>query len=115
MTKYFAALLIFLAAWPSHAADLNGYTAQYECRAGGPNCNIDVVTLTNQACQQTINPGDAWNTINWSNNVICIASGYYVIPSPVTTTMSRGIKQHQRESLELRWVGKIIGLFTVCG
>ena len=88
MTKYFAALLIFLAAWPSYAADLNGYTAQYECRAGGPNCNIDVVALANQACQQTINPGDAWSTINWSNNVICIASGDHTSKGTLTITTS---------------------------
>jgi hypothetical protein len=75
MTKYFAALLMLFVAWPTLAADLNGYTAKYECKAGGTNCNVDVDTLANQACQQTITATASWSTINWSNNVICIAAG----------------------------------------
>lgn len=81
MTKYFIALLMSFVAWPSLAADLNGYTAQYECRAGGPKCNVDIATLTSQACQQTITPATTptndWSAINWSKNVICIQAGDY--------------------------------------
>jgi len=79
MTKYLAALLMFFVVWPSFAADPNGYTAKYECRAGGPNCNVDVAGLAQQACQQTITTGTTpttdWSAINWSNNVICIEAG----------------------------------------
>jgi len=79
MTKYFASLLLFLVAWPSFAADQNGYTAKYECRAGNPNCNVDVATLVAQACQQTITtsttPTNDWSAINWANTVICIEAG----------------------------------------
>jgi len=78
MKKYIAAILLFVA-WPSFAADINGYTAQYECRAGGPNCNVDVATLTAQACQQTITtsttPTNDWSAINFTNQVICIQAG----------------------------------------
>ena len=73
--KRLIAIILLFAAWPAIAADLNGYTAQYECRAGNSNCNVDVATLTAQACHQTIAVGDAWSTINWSNNVICLANG----------------------------------------
>jgi hypothetical protein len=57
------------------AADINGYTAQYECRAGNPNCDVDVVGLTNRNCDQTISPSTPWSSINWSNKTICIAAG----------------------------------------
>lgn len=93
MTKYFAALLImFFVAWPSFAADLNGYTALYECRAGGPNCNVDVVGLTQQACQQTITtattPTTNWTALNQSNNVICIQEGDHTGRGTLTLTSS---------------------------
>ena len=81
MTKYFAALLTFFVAWPSIAADLNGYTAQYECRAGGPKCNVDVVTLTNTACDTTITTADSMSTITSkmaNNRFICVQNGNYV-------------------------------------
>lgn len=79
MKRLFAFTLLLIAASPSLAADSNGYNAQYECRAGGPNCNVDVVTLTQQACQQTITtattPTNSWSAVNWSNDVICIEAG----------------------------------------
>jgi hypothetical protein len=80
MKNYFATLpVLFFAAWPSFAADSNGYTAQYECRSGGPKCNVDVVALASQACQQTItsstSPKNDWSAVNWSNDVICIQAG----------------------------------------
>lgn len=59
----------------SLAADQNGYTAQYECRAGGAYCNVDVQSLTTRACDQTITPSTPWSSINWSNNTICIEAG----------------------------------------
>ena len=84
MTKFFAAILLFFVAWPSFAADPNGYIAQYECRAGNPNCDVDVVGLTDntaRSCQQTITtatkPTNDWSAIDWSNDVICIQAGDY--------------------------------------
>ncbi len=61
------------------AADPNGYTSQYDCRVGGPHCNVDVAGLTQQACEQTISPStsptSSWDAIDWSKNVICIEAG----------------------------------------
>ena len=78
MKRLIAAILL-LAAWPALGADVNGYTAQYECRAGGTYCNVDVATITAQSCQQTITtattPTGDWSAINWANNVICIDKG----------------------------------------
>lgn len=72
------AALLFLFVSPVHAADPNGYTAQYECTANGPNCNVDVSGLANQQCGQTIYP-DTAPTNSWpidtNQNVICIAAG----------------------------------------
>jgi len=45
-------------------ADLNGYTSKYEADIGIPG-----------QCDQVIQPGDAWSTINWNNKYICIAAG----------------------------------------
>lgn len=56
-------------------ADQNGYTAQYECRAGGAYCNVDVSHLANRACDQVITPSMPWSSINWSNNTICLQAG----------------------------------------
>ena len=82
MTKYFAALVMFLVAWPSFAADSNGYSAKYEVRAGNTTdsaTNFDLVTGVAQACDQTIttttSPTGNWSAINWSNTVICIQVG----------------------------------------
>ena len=74
------------------AADLNGYTAQYECRSGGPNCNVDVVTLTAAACQQTITTATAptgdWSALNQANTVICIENGDQTGRGTLTLTTS---------------------------
>ena len=63
----------------AQAADLNGYNARYECRAGGPVCNVDVTALTTKPCDQVITtsttPTNDWSAIDWSNNVICIGPG----------------------------------------
>ena len=92
ISRLFACALMLLAAAPARAADANGYTAQYECRAGGPNCNVDVVGLTAQACQQTITaattPTGDWSAINWSNNVICIQAGDHTGRGTLTLTSS---------------------------
>jgi len=79
MKRLFACTLLLFAAAPSLAADANGYNARYECRAGGPNCNVDVVALTQHACQQiitsTTSPTNSWSAIDWSKDVICIEAG----------------------------------------
>jgi len=85
-------LLGFLLGNSVKAADLNGYTAEYECRAGGPNCNVDVATLTAQACQQTIttatSPTGDWSAVNWSNNIICIDKGDHTGRGALTISAS---------------------------
>ncbi len=92
MTKYFASLVLFLAAWPSFAADLNGYTSQYECRAGGPNCNVDVAAYVTAACAQTITTADSLSTIesklNSGPSPICLTSGNYISKGVVNITAS---------------------------
>ena len=88
MKKYFAALLMFFVVWPSFAADPNGYTAQYECRAGGAYCNVDVVSLGNGACDQTIKASTPWSSINWSNSTICIEAGDHTSKGKLTIPSS---------------------------
>ena len=74
-------LIGFAIGNTAKAADVNGYTALYECRAktvgeaGYANCNVDVATYTTAACQQIIHTSDAWSTINWAADVICIEAG----------------------------------------
>lgn len=90
MTKYFASLVLFLVAWPSFAADQNGYTAQYECRAGGPNCNVDVAAYVTAACAQTITTADSLSTIesklNSGPSPICIQNGNYISKGVINIT-----------------------------
>lgn len=74
--KYVPALpFLLLGTNLAFAADENGYTAQYECRAGGPVCNVDVVALGNRACDQTVSASTPWSSVNWSNNTICLEPG----------------------------------------
>lgn len=74
--KYVPALsLILFGTNLSLAADQNGYTARYECRAGGEYCDVDVQSLASRACDQIITPSSPWSSINWSNNTICIEAG----------------------------------------
>ncbi|MEK7382711.1 MAG: hypothetical protein AAB262_05430 [Elusimicrobiota bacterium] len=67
--RLFACTVMLLAAAPARAADLNGYTALYECRAGGPNCDVDVAALAALPCDQIITaataPATDWSAINW--------------------------------------------------
>lgn len=69
----FAAALLFTV--PGHAADPNGYVAKYECRGGNANCNVDVVSLGNRACDQVVSVSTPWAAINWSKNTICLEAG----------------------------------------
>lgn len=80
MTKHFVSLLMLFVVWPSFAADLNGYTAQYECRAGGPQCNVDVATYVTHACDTTITTADSMTAITdkmANNQYICVTNGDY--------------------------------------
>jgi hypothetical protein len=92
MTKIIPALIIFLFTWSSFAADPNGYTSQYECRAGGPNCNVDVAAYVAAACAQTITTADSASTINNKLNSgsspICIVNGDYTGKGTFTLTTS---------------------------
>jgi len=88
MTKYISALLMVFVAWPSVAADPNGYTAQYECRAGGPNCNVDVATLGRRACDQIVSTSTPWSSIKWSSNTICIEAGDHTSKGALTISFS---------------------------
>lgn len=68
--------LTLLASYTSDAAaDQNSYLAQYECRSGGPNCNVNVAALGTRACDQIITTSMPWSTINWANNTICLEAG----------------------------------------
>src|SRR3990167_1982438 len=83
MMKFIKYIFPFLLLFSSNvfAADLNGYTALYECKAGGANCNVDVVTYTIAACAQTITTADSAATINTKLNTgsspICLTNGDY--------------------------------------
>jgi hypothetical protein len=84
-----ALLMIFFIS-PTSGADRNGYTAKYECRAGGSYCDVDVAALTNinQACQQTISPSTSWNNIDWSKDYICLAAGDHTWKGTLTIKIS---------------------------
>lgn len=88
MKRLFPFALLLVAATPALAADANGYTAKYECRAGGQYCNVDVDGLAALPCDQTIAAGDAWATINWSNRVICLAPGDHTAKGTLTLKSS---------------------------
>jgi hypothetical protein len=79
---------VALLAAPAFGADANGYTAQYECRSGGPNCNVDVAALVAQSCQQTVTTSTSWASIDWSNNVICIQAGDHISKGTLKITAS---------------------------
>jgi hypothetical protein len=87
MKRLFAFALLLVAS-PSFAADANGYTAQYECRAGGPHCNVDVALLAQQSCQQIVSASTPWGSINWSNDVICIEAGDHTSKGTLTIQSS---------------------------
>lgn len=87
--------LIAFFSFAAHAADINGYTAQYECRAGGPQCDVDVAGLTQQACQQIITQSTPWSSINWKNNVICIEAGDHTAKGTLTVQTSGTAAAHK--------------------
>ena len=63
------------------AADQNGYTALYECRAGGPHCNVDIATYIAHACDTTITTADSGATVTTkltNNQYVCIDKGSYL-------------------------------------
>lgn len=87
----------------SLAADENGYTARYECRAGNPSCNVDVNELASRNCDQIITPSAPWSSINWSNNTICIAPGDHtakgtLVPLSSGTNGSPKVLRYYRSS-----------------
>ena len=88
--KYISALvpLFLIPNANAFAADQNGYTAQYECRAGGPNCNVDVAGLGTRACDQVINTSTPWSAINWGNSTICLEAGDHVWKGTLTIPAS---------------------------
>ena len=91
MTKYFAALVMFLVAWPSFAADPNGYTAQYECRAGNPMCDVDITGIAALPCDQIVTASDTnWSKItgNPSSRVFCIGPGDHTGKGTLTLTFN---------------------------
>lgn len=97
-TYLFALLSLTLLLAPlstSRAADQNGYSAQYECRADGPRCNVDVAALRTAACDQIIAPSTPWSSINWAHGSICLeagdhsAKGTLTIPSSASGSASR--------------------------
>lgn len=91
--RYLPALtfLLLLGVNLAVAADQNGYTAQYECRAGNPGCNVNLTELTTQACEQVISPTDRdWNKIysNSGQRVFCISPGDHSNKGPLTLSFS---------------------------
>jgi len=90
-TAIAAAVVLLAAAAPTFAADPNGYTAQYECRAGGPRCNVDVAALAKLQCDQIVTPADKdWSKIlnNPSQRVFCIQAGDHTAKGPLTIRFS---------------------------
>lgn len=88
MNRLLVCTMLLLAASPAVAADANGYTAQYECRAGGRQCDVDVATLLRRACEQTVSQSTPWSSIDWSKNTICIESGDHSWKGPLTIPSS---------------------------
>ncbi len=89
------------------AADANGYTAENECRAGAPVCNVDVVGLATQTCQQTITTADSAGTIdtkiNGGSQYICVEPGDYTGKGTLTlsangTSAARKVLRYKRTS-----------------
>ncbi len=85
---FFLMSLLFFVPTVSNAADQNGYAAQYECRAGNPNCDVDVTSLALQPCQQIVSASTSWSNINWSNNVICLEAGDHTVKGVLTLQSS---------------------------
>jgi len=91
-TIWYALSLFACIPLATNSADRNDYTAEYECKAGGRHCNIDVQKLVNQACQETITVSDSSERIsqklNGGSQFICIAPGNYINKGSLTITVS---------------------------
>ena len=74
----------------SIAADRNGYTNPYECKAGGTWCSIDVDTYAGCACDTTFNDTDTKatieNALNGANDCFCFNAGDYSALADVLVT-----------------------------
>lgn len=90
--RYIFPVAVLLIALEAPGADINGYNAKYECRAGGAICNVNVAALATQQCEQTISestaPTNSWSVIDWSKNVICIAAGDHTQRGTLTLAAS---------------------------
>ncbi len=87
----FSAILFFVASFSAAAADLNGYTAEYECRSGGSYCNVDVDTLTAASCDVTVTTSDSdWTKITGDSGqtVYCIDKGDHTSKGTLTLNHS---------------------------
>jgi hypothetical protein len=111
ITRILPVVALTLLTAPAFGADANGYTAQYECRAGGPQCNVDVAALAALPCDQTITtsttPTNNWSAINWSNRVICIGAGDHRGRGMLTvgssgTSSTRKVLRQEDPSQQLR-------------
>ncbi|MBI3897559.1 MAG: hypothetical protein HY308_04590 [Gammaproteobacteria bacterium] len=89
------------------AADANGYSAAYECRAGGPQCNVDVATYTARACDQILTPSTGpiynWSALSPDRDVngdgfvvICLQPGDYTARGPLTFGGSNGASTNRK-------------------
>lgn len=70
-----ALALVVGSPGPAVAQDLNGYVAQYECRAGNPSCDVD---MTPPPCDVTIRASDPdWSAFdsNPDARVYCLECG----------------------------------------
>ncbi len=88
MNRLFACTVLLLATSPALAADPNGYTAQYECRAGNPACDVDIVSLTKRPCDQIVSVSTQWSAINWDATTICLEAGDHTSKGPLTIRVS---------------------------
>lgn len=99
MKKYLLLLLAFAPALEAAPGDpdLNGYVAQYECRAGNPNCDVDITFLVEQNCQVTIVPSDteaqAEGKVNGGSQFICIEPGEYNYVLDITVSGTENVRK----------------------
>lgn len=88
---YLTVLATSLLSGGARAADANGYTAEYECRANGPRCDVDVVSLVSASCDVTVTTNDSnWSKItnDPSKNVYCIQAGNHTGKGTLTLRFS---------------------------
>jgi hypothetical protein len=92
-----ATFIAGMAARYGFAADANGYTALYECRAGNPRCNINVSSFVTHGCDTkystdgaggTTSLAGSWSTVNWSEQYICFIPDDYTSLGTLTVPAS---------------------------